>query len=330
MKEYIKITAVFAVLLMLIPCIVFLGAKQQRAEDAQELSAAEQAPPDTRTVRILFTKSGQIKEYSMQEYIIGAVLAQMPADYEPAALQAQAVLAHTYAVHRINAEAESPTPELSGAVLSDDTTRYHGFFTTEQAKELYKDGYDKAYNSVSQAVRAVESKLLTYDGKPVIVAFHAVSDGHTRSAKAAWDRDIPYLTSVESKPDEKLGQAVTKTTLTADDFKAKLSEAFKDISFTDKPDDWLKVTKTGEYSLAKAVTVCGKELPADKFCTTLGLASQSFVFEFKDDVFTFTCKGMGHLVGMSQYGANEMAKQGNSCDEILSHYFPACTLNTEH
>ena len=326
MKEYIQFTVVFAVLLLMIPCLVFLSP---HSAQTQSSAASSEQAPDTASVKIFFTKEKQVREYPMQQYILGAVFAQTPADFEPAALQAQAVLAYTYALQRISAESAKPTPALCGAALSDDTTLYHGFFTPEQAKELYKDDYEKAKEKILSAINSVSGKYLTYGGKPIIVAFHAVSDGHTRSAKDVWGQDIPYLTSVESKPDETLKQALSKTEFTADQFKQKLSAQYPDIKFTDKPQDWLKVTQTGEYSLVKSVTVCEKELPADKFCTALGLASQSFVFEFKDGKFTFTCKGLGHMVGMSQLGANEMAKQGSSCDEILSHYFPACKLSTE-
>ena len=326
MKEYIRFTVVFAVLLMIIPCIVFLSAQS----GDHPVTAAEQPSPDTRTIKICFTKEKQVREYPMKEYLLGAVMAQTPADFEPAALQAQAVLAYTYALQRLSAESAEPTADLCGAALSDDTTLYHGFFTPEQAKALYKDSYDKAKQKVLSAIDAVSGKYLSYKGKPIIVAFHAANDGHTRSAKDVWSQDIPYLTSVESEPDTALKQAQSETELTAEQFRQKLSAKYPDIKFTDKPQDWLKVTATGEFSLVKAVTVCGKQLSAANFCAALDLSSQSFSFECKDDKFTFTCKGIGHMVGMSQLGANEMAKQGSSCDEILSHYFPACTLSTEH
>lgn len=329
MKQYIQITVVFAVMLLLIPCIVFLDP--QRSAKAQESSQPisdiqSENPADTQSVAIYFTKQKQVVRYTMQEYMLGAVLAQMPADFEPAALQAQAVLARTYALYRIASESESPTAALCGAAMSDDTELYHGFFTPEQAKELYKDEYDSAREKVLAAVKEVSDKLLTYEDKPIIVAFHAVSDGHTRSAQDVWGQDIPYLASVDSSQDESLKQATSQVTLSAEQLKQKLSGVYDDIKFTDEPQDWLKVTQTGEYGLVKSVSVCGKQLDAAEFCETLDLASQSFAFEVKDNSFTFTCHGLGHLVGMSQLGANELAKQGKSCEQILTHYFTDCKL----
>lgn len=329
MKEYIQITVIFAILLLVIPCIIFL-APQSGTASQESLSAVSesstQTPVDDQSVGIYFTKEKQVVRYTMQEYMLGAVLAQMPADFEPAALQAQAVLARTYAVYRIVSESQSPTPALCGAAISDNTELYQGFFTPEQAKEMYKDDYDKARQKVLEAVRAVSGKLLTYEDKPIIVAFHAVSDGHTRSAKDVWGQDIPYLASVPSEQDKSLEQSSSRTEFTSEQLKQKLCEIYDDIKFTDDPQDWLKVTQTGEYDLVKSVSVCGKELQALEFCEVLDLASQSFSFEFKDNSFTFTCHGLGHLVGMSQLGANEMAKQGKSCEEILTHYFTDCKL----
>ena len=328
MKHYIQITAVFALLIAVIPCIVFLSPQKPEASQSSSSSAAENAQQtDTQKVKIYFTAEKKITEYTMQEYMLGAVLAQMPADFEPAALEAQAVLARTYALYRISSESAHPTPALNGAAMSDDTKLYHGFFTEAKAKELYKDKYETAKQKVLDAIKAAESKFLAYDGKPIIVAFHAVSDGFTRSAEDVWGQEIPYLVSVESKQDTELEQAKTVTELSSAQLKEKLEKIYDDIKFTDKPQDWLKVTQTGEHGLVKTVSICGKEIAAAEFCEVLDLASQSFVYEIKNDKFIFTCKGLGHMVGMSQCGANEMAKQGKNCDQILTHYFKGCTLS---
>ena len=330
MKHYIQITLVFAVLLAVIPCIAFLSPGKPDAPPESSSSDAENTVlTDTEKVKIYFTKEKKLTEYTMQEYMLGAVLAQMPADFEPAALQAQAVLARTYALYRIASESSHPTPALCGAALSDDTKLYHGFFTPEQAKELYKDKYETARQKVLDAVKSVQDKFLAFEGKPIIVAFHAVSDGFTRSAQDVWGQQIPYLVSVESKQDESLKQAKSVTELTSEQLKEKLEKVYDDINFTDKPQDWLKVTQTGEHGLVRTVTVCGKEIAASELCEVLDLASQSFVFEVSGGKFIFTCKGLGHLVGMSQCGANEMAKKGQTCEQILTHYFKGCELRDD-
>ncbi|MBQ1903819.1 MAG: stage II sporulation protein SpoIID, partial [Ruminococcus sp.] len=132
--------------------------------------------------------------------------------------------------------------------------------------------------------------------------------------------------SVESKLDEPLKQAVSKTEITSAQLKEKLGKVYDDITFAGSADSWLKITQTGEYGLVKQISVCGRQIPADELCEALDLSSQSFTFELSDDKFIFTCKGLGHMVGMSQLGANEMAKQGKTCEQILTHYFKGCKI----
>ena len=178
--------AVFAVILIIIPTIVFLRPNE---------SASKPAFAEKEKIAVYFTESGKTEDFTLEEYMIGSVLAQMPADFDEEALKAQAVLAHTYICRRQLSEAQSPTPALKGALISDDSTLYQSFFTLKAAKEYYGNDYEKAYKKVKSAVNAVKDDILTYNGEPIIVAFHAASNGHTQSAKNAWGEDIPSSVS---------------------------------------------------------------------------------------------------------------------------------------
>ena len=332
MKEYIQSTVVFAIMLLVIPCVVFLGAGKP-VPDREEGSSATQSSqppreiiPTGEKVKILSAKSGEINEYTMDDYVLGAVMAQMPSDFEPAALQAQAVLARTYALHRTKSESANPTPELKGAVMSDDTNLYQAFFTPDQAKEFYKENYEQARTKILEAVKATHDKYLSYADEPVLIAFHAVSCGYTASAKDAWGQDIPYLSSVESKSDETLEISGSELTLTEDQFKEKITGAYKDIK-TDSPSDkWLEITQMNSHGYVLCARVFTQTLTGMRLCEILGLNSPVFTVEHSQGKFIFKTKGVGHMVGMSQFGANEMAKQGKSCDDILTHYFPGTKL----
>ena len=166
--------------------------------------------------------------------MIGSVLAQMPADFDEEALKAQAVLAHTYICRRQLSEAQSPTPALKGALISDDSTLYQSFFTLKAAKEYYGSDYE-SIQKVKSAVQSVENEILTYEDEPIIVAFHAASNGHTQSAKNAWGEDIPYLLSVDSSADKDLVTTECTQALTAKEFQDKLLDRFPDINFTPSP-----------------------------------------------------------------------------------------------
>ena len=264
MKDLIQIMAVFAVILIIIPTIVFLRPNE---------SASKPAFSEKEKIAVYFTESGKTEDFTLEEYMIGSVLAQMPADFEEEALKAQAVLAHTYICRRQLSESQSPTPALKGALISDDSTLYQSFFTL-------------------------------------------------KSAKNAWGEDIPYLLSVDSSADKDLAATECTQTLTAKEFQDKLLDRFPDINFTPlaNADSWLK-TKTDGIGYVTNLTVCGYDIQPNTFCDILDISSPCFEFTFANTKFTFTSHGFGHLVGMSQYGANAMAEKGSDYKAILTHYF---------
>lgn len=318
MKEYVQILIAFAVILALIPCIGYIkkSAYYTNADTETESSA----------VTILFTDSGEIEELSMKEYIIGSVFAQMPADFEEEALKAQAVLAHTYAERRILTEKNDPTEELEGAVLSDDSSLYQAYFTEEQAKAAYGDEYDEAYEKISSAAEYAENLCLTYKGEPILVAFHGISFGKTESALDMWGEDIPYLKSADSAADLELSSCVSVYEINESELKQLLLQEYPEEVLDGPAEDWLMVGEMTENETALKIKIGNGLYDASDFCSLLSLSSQHFTIEYDSGMFVFTVQGCGHLVGMSQYGANEMAESGKSCEEILLHYFSGTSL----
>ncbi|MBR1724128.1 MAG: stage II sporulation protein D [Ruminococcus sp.] len=312
MKEHLQLIAATALILLLIPLVGY---------------AKKTVPADTETaetVSIYLTGSGETLTLSMHDYIVGAVAAQMPAELEPSALEAQAVLAATYARCRHLSESENPTPDLHGADMSDDGTLYQAFFTEQQAKEVYGEDYGEALKKLSAAADKAEGLTLTYDGRPILVAFHAVSPGATESALTMWGEDIPYLTSVDSPQDRELEECVSMVDFSDGELSARLKEEFGDLS--DKPEELFSPASVSDNGTVLTVRIGSSVFPAERFCTLLGLRSQNFTAEHRDGRWRFTVYGCGHLVGMSQYGANEMAKSGSSASEILLHYFPGTEI----
>lgn len=312
MKEHLQLIAATALILLVIPLVGRVGKSVPAQTGAGE------------TVSIYLTGSGDTMTLSMHDYIVGAVMAQMPADFEPAALEAQAVLAATYARSRHLTESEAPAAELHGADMSDDGTLYQAFFTESQAREVYGEDYGEALKKVSAAADKAEHLTLTYDGRPVLVAFHAISPGRTESALTMWGEDIPYLTSVDSPRDAELDECLSRADFSDEELRDKLKGEFGSVS--DDPEELFSVVGVSENGTVLTVRVGGGVYPAERFCSLLGLRSQNFTAEHKDGRWRFTVKGCGHLVGMSQYGANELAKSGSSAKDILLCYFPGTQL----
>ena len=308
MKKQIGIILIFGFCLIMIPCITFINGKP---DSAKVLGSG--------SVKILFTQTDTVEEISLEDYMIGAVLAQMPAEFEEEALKAQAVLAHTYILRRQLTENNSPDQKLNGADISDDNSLYQSYFTEEQAKDFYGDEYDTAYEKVSNAVRAAKNQILVYDSQPIIVAFHAISCGYTESAENLWGEDIPYLISVESKLDEELEGFEKTTELSLEELTARLEAAFPDGDFSGISDK-LEATDTTDTGTVLTIEVGKVQLRGVDFAEALSLPSPCFSIETDGENYTFTTKGYGHLIGMSQYGANLMAQEGKDYQEILSRY----------
>ncbi len=319
MKGHIQIVIVMAVFLISIPFIALLSDRPRAAP--AEADAGE-------TVKVLFGEEEAPREIAMRDYIVGAVAAQMPADFEEEALKAQAVLAHTYALRRRAEEKLSPTAALKGADLSDDSTLYNAYFTDEQIKALYKNSYDETTAKLYRAADYALTRCLTFEGDPIISAFHAVSCGKTESALAAWNENIPYLVSVDSSWDLESKACTSVMTVTRKELYSQLHSALPDLTL-DESSLTVQVTERTEAGCAATVELCGVSfLSGRDFASAAGLPSACFEVTEKNGSFEFTCKGRGHLVGLSQYGAQAMASDGKSCEEILSHYFPGTKLTS--
>lgn len=340
MKKYLMILGGFTGILFLITAIPtqLLGQTPRAAdlgtatETTRLSSTAEPAEtPETKTelcssYAMLNITSGKVEEISPREYLIGAVCAEMPATFEPEALKAQAVAAHTYAERQHLLEQNDATPELYGADFSNDSSQYQAYFTENQAKQYYGENFESCYSKISDAVDEVLPYLLEYDGTPIIAAFCSMSSGTTESAETVWGSQVDYLVSVESSADTTAPRYLETKEIKTNEFRKVLSEALPDAVWDDDPAKWIQLGETSEAGTVLTVTVGGQELTGQEFRELLELRSAAFTVEYADGKLTFITRGYGHGVGMSQYGANAMAKDGADWKEILAHYYPGTEI----
>ncbi len=270
--------------------------------------------------------SGKTSEISVRDYLIGAVCAEMPATFESEALKAQAVAAHTYAERQHLLESENPTPELCGADFSNDSTLYQAYFSENQARLYYGDNFTVCYEKICNAVDEVLPYILEYDGTPIIAAFCSMSSGTTESAETVWGSPLEYLVPVESTADTHAPRYLETVTFTADQLSKILLEAYPQIQLGEDPASWIKEGERSASGTVLQVTAGDTEMSGQTFRQLLDLRSADFSITWQDDQFSIETKGYGHGVGMSQYGANAMAKEGASWQEILAHYYPNTQL----
>ena len=278
----------------------------------------EAAVPDaTRTLRVLH--GGSIEEMPMDQYLLGVLRAEMPASFELEALKAQAVAARTYTLHKM---AQGTIARHPDADACDDITCCKAYRTAEDAaadwgaRALYYE------EKLTRAVTETDGEVIVYNGEPVLAVFFSSAAGHTQGAGEVWQSDLPYLQSVESPEDETLvPNYYSSVTFTAAEFRERFCAAYPTARLDGGAESFITDIVRNDAGFVATLCVGGVTLKGNDLRMVLGLRSPSFTVSVEDDTLTFHVTGYGHGVGMSQYGANAMAKEGYTCEEILEHYF---------
>ena len=267
--------------------------------------------------------SGNVIETDTVEYLVGCLACELPPDTPTEALKAQAVAAYTNVV-RLK---ENPDGKAGDADITDDTGLHQGYYDEQTRREKWGDKYDTYSEKFSAAVNAVYGQILTYEDKPITAAYFALCAGRTESAKNIWGGDVPYLVSVTSTGDRLSPDLQTETVLSAEEVRTALA-ADSEIVLGENPAEWITdlTVSDSESGVVTAVCVGGKTVTGQTLRTRFGLRSPAFTVGYTDGSFHFTVSGSGHFVGMSQYGADYMARQGADYKEILAHYYPGTVL----
>ena len=277
--------------------------------------------------KVLDIDSGNILEVPVRDYVIGAVCAEMPASFGEEALKAQAVAAHTYAERLRIRERENPSPELMGADFSNDTEKYQGYCPKSRIKEVYGEHFEENYKKISAAAYEVLPYIITYENAPIIAAFHSMSPGFTESAENAWGTPVDYLVEVDSRTDMTAPKFREDKRYKAAELKAALEAAFDGVSLGDDVSQWLKILTISDSGTVLKASIEGHTVTGGQVRSALDLRSAAFEVRYEGDEAVITTKGFGHGVGMSQYGADAMAAEGSSWREIISHYYPGCSIS---
>ena len=259
------------------------------------------------TIRVKNEKTNQIITLPFEEYIKGVVAGEMPANFELEALKAQAVASRSYAMYQMTA-----TKDKDYDVLN--TTANQVYLTDQELKNNWKNEYEQKINKINKAITETTGEYLTYKGQIVNAMFFSTSTGKTENSEEVFVSALPYLRSVDSKWDEASPVYTDTYTFDLKDFYSKLSLPYNEnlkIEITAK-------TSTGRI---KKLKINDQELNGRDLATKLSLRSNYFTITQNNDKITINTKGFGHGVGMSQYGANGMAKEGYKYDQILKHYY---------
>ena len=280
-------------------------------------TTAPAAPTDTADFRIL--SGDRVIALDEREFLIRTVASEMPASYHTEALKAQAVAAYTYYSRRRDAARRSPDSALKGADFAAAIADFPDGYTAEKLKERWGTQYDTYYKKIAAAVDAVRGKAVTYQGETVDSCWFAISTGATESAAVVWGKEVPYLQPVASPGDRLSPNYETVVTVPDAEVKAKLTAA--GITLGEDPAAWFGEATRSASDTVTAIPVGGQTLTGKKLRELFSLRSAAFTVVHTDGGFRFTVHGYGHGVGMSQYGADYLARQGYSYEEILGYYY---------
>lgn len=303
------------------------GYDSHSLADGTGIDTTEQTSP-TEAYRVLDVSTGTVSDVPVRDYLIGVVCAEMPATFEKEALKAQVVAAHTYAERICLQNRANPDPALFGADFSNDSSVYQAYYTESQIRSAFGDSFDLYYNKIAAAVDAVCDEMLYYEDEPIVAAFHAMSAGMTENAETVWGTSLAYLVSVDSATDIAAPRYLEDTVFSAEQVREILTAASPAMTFSEDCAEWFSVESVSDAGTILQIRGGSQLWSGQQIRTLFSLRSACFTVTYEDGVFTFTTKGYGHAVGMSQYGANAMAQAGCTYDEILAHYYPGTTLQS--
>ncbi|BCB05917.1 stage II sporulation protein D [Bacillus sp. KH172YL63] len=315
LKPVLIVFTIFMTIIFIVPTLLVLpfSSDKDTANLDEKLKKSPSIEELANSVEVAVYRSNQdlIEKLPLEQYVVGVVAGEMPADFEKEALKAQALAARTYIVNQLLSDDDS-VPK--GADVTD-TISHQVYKNQNELVALWGADYDWKIKKISEAVLETKGKVLTYDNKPITAAFFSTSNGYTENSEAYWTDDIPYLRSVESPWDADSPKFEDQKVIPIKEFEQKLGVTLpKDGSVG-------AITSRTEGKRVGSVEINGKGFSGREIREKLDLRSSDFTWYKKDDHIVISTKGSGHGVGMSQYGANGMAKDGKDYQEIVTHYY---------
>ena len=317
MKLYLIITSVICLIMVLFPlCCVTLS--KNTAEDFEQTTVNITETKVTDSITVFMVSTDKTVNMSVTDYLIGAVAAEMPASFHSEALKAQAVACYSYMLW-LKENADNPNYDITS-----DPSKHQGCLSDEEMKEKWGDKYDSYRKKIEDAVSAVYGEYLTYDSEVILALFHAISPGRTQDSEGVWDTPLPYIKSQSAPGDTLSPDFDSEATVSCEEIR----EIFH-ISDDVKDSELIDIFAMSDSTYASEITVGKKSVTARELASALSLKSPYFTAEYKQSSYIFKVKGYGHGLGMSQYSADYMARQGSSYKEILLHFYEKCEIEAE-
>ena len=271
------------------------------------------------TIKLLHASTNKTEELHLDEYLYGVVSAEMPASFEEEALKAQAIVARTYTLYKV----VNSNKKHGENDICDDSICCQAWISKEDRFAKWDEKDRTTYwNKIVNAVNSTQGKIITYEGKPINAFFHANSGGATEAPVNVWGgTGYPYLQTVTTAGEDVYSQYASDVTITKKEFEEKIKKLHSDFEINFEEEECIKIEEYTEGNRIKIIKVGNLKLSGVEIRNIFALRSANFKITIDGENIEFEVTGYGHGVGMSQTGADSLAKQGKSYEEIIKHYY---------
>lgn len=310
-------TILFVILIIPAAIVLFTIENNDIQSVAVEHSPVENlsSTDPTLLVSIQRTATEEVENVPLETYVARVVASEMPAEFALEALKAQSVAARTYVVNYmlLNSAEE---------VAISDQVDHQVYKNEAELRQQWGDDYQWKMDKITQAVNETEGEILTYDAALITPVYFSTSNGFTENSEEYWQNEIPYLRSVESPWDKQSPEYKKQLTFSFAEIEAALG-----VNLSSGIHTPIHVTKTTGQRV-KEISINGTTFTGREMREKLQLPSSDFTIEQKNNHLLFTTRGYGHGVGMSQYGAQGMAEEGQSYNDIVAHYYQGVKIDS--
>lgn len=317
----------FLIIFFVIPAICTITPQEKNIqeviaeenENTQENSIEQYEYQKYGIIKLLHLSNNQVEELKIDEYLYGVVSSEMPANYELEALKAQAVVARTYTIYQII----NNNGKHENADICDDYSCCQAWISKQDRMAKWQENEAESnWNKIMQAVNDTKGKIITYNAEPINAFFHANSGGVTESSLNIWGKiDYPYLKSVETVGEEGYTQYASQVTFSKQDLINKIKTKYEDCVIDFSQQDCINILEYTTSGRVKTIKFGNIEIAGTEARTLLGLKSTNFTFSIEGENIIFSVTGYGHGVGMSQTGADALAKEGSDYESIIKHFY---------
>ena len=328
----ILISLILLAVLFLMPLIVIVPFQSEtHSEELVPVEEIARTPFTSgeldREIHLRVLCDGTVQNMDLGTYLLGVVRAEMPASFEQEALCAQAVAARTYTLYQI----QSGGRHGETADICTDSACCQAYLSEEKAQMNWGDYAYMYQQKIEYAVFNTDGQVILYQEEPILAVFHSSSAGLTRAAGTVWMHDLPYLQAVTSpENDAVIPNYYSRVEFTGQEFSRRILSSYPEAELSGEMGGWLRKPVVDSAGSVISINVGGIAMKGSRLRSLLGLRSSCFTWEVQEGKLVFFVTGYGHGVGLSQYGANQMAMDGATWLEIVLHYYTDVTVGAYH